>query len=125
MLAVLVTLVQFAIGLRFSFLLPEIALHTFSSIGATWKRTHSNALRILAVIFLADLPLYFSLSLLRGVERSVRVTSAVLVVMSVTERLLLFVSLAVVTGAVAVSYRIRMDLNPNSDQQIIAASPSL
>jgi hypothetical protein len=106
---VLVT--ELAVAIRFTFILPAIALDSYKGLKAAWRQTRSVALRIMAVIFLSGLPINCATSILHTIEKSSADQPPLfLIVLGTVDVLLLFLSAAVTAGALAVSFRQRMNL---------------
>jgi hypothetical protein len=97
------------IGTRFFFLLPAIAVDSYRGLKSVWQQSHSVVLRIMAVVLLSSLPINCGESILRRVEASVKDVPLIVLVLGFGDVLLLFVSAAVTTGAVALCYRIRVE----------------
>jgi hypothetical protein len=108
-LACVVLIAELALGIRFTFILPAIAVDSYSGLKTAWKQTRSVVLRIMAVIFLSGLPINCGTSILHRIETTSADQPPLLVVLGTVGVLLLFLSAAVTTGAIAVSFRSRMD----------------
>lgn len=108
-LGLVLLLVEVAIGLRFTFLLPAIALDSYRGLEAVWKQTRSVVLRIMAVIFLSGLPINCGTAILHQIESASANQPSLLLVLGTADILLLFLSGAVTAGAIAVSYRFRTE----------------
>lgn len=110
LLACVVLIAELAVGVRFTFILPAIALESYVGLKAAWRQTRSVVLRIIAVIFLSGLPINCGTSILHRIETTSADQPPLLVVLGTVDVFLLFLSAAVTTGAIAVSFRHRTDL---------------
>jgi len=106
-LAAAIGLAEIVIGLRFAFILPAIALDNFQGPKLAWEQTRSTVLRIMGVIALSSLPINCGTSIVRRAESSTKQIQA-LIVLGLADLLLMFLSLVVSSGAVAICYRFRM-----------------
>jgi len=108
-----------AVVTRFSFILPAIAVDSYVGLETAWKQTRSVVLRIIAVVFLSQLPIDFGWSILGQINQHLIETTSAdqapllvflgVVVFTAVGVLLLFLNAAVLAGAIAVCFRYRMD----------------
>ena len=108
-LACIILIVEIALGLRFTFLLPAIAVDSYRGLKTAWTQTRSVVLRIMAVIFLSVLPINCGTAILHEIERAAADQPSLVLVLGTADVFLLFLSGAVTAGAIAVSYRFRME----------------
>jgi hypothetical protein len=131
-LACVLLIANIAVGIRFTFIWPAIAVDSYVGLKTAWKQTRSVVLRIIAVCFLSQFPIGFGIGFETSILRRIilhlsETTSAdqapLLVVLGAAdvfvEVLLLFLSTAVNAGAIAVSFRYRMDPAPFVARQAV------
>jgi hypothetical protein len=108
-LAAVIGVAEIVVGLRFTFVLPAIALDSFAGVRSAWNQTRSTILRIMGAIFLTFLPINCGGAIVHRAERSAQLPSS-LIVLGLLGLLLVFLSLAVEVGAIAICYRFRTGL---------------
>jgi len=115
---------ELAVGIRFTFLLTSIALDSFQGLKQAWRQTKSVVLRIMAVIFLSNLPVNVASGIVRYLEGSLSEPTPLLA-LGLVDVFLLFLLAAVTIGAIAVCYRYTIEPEvPNFEKPLPAvASP--
>lgn len=105
-LGLILLAVAIPLGLRFSFVLPSVALEDRMGFGASWHRTKGSIWRIVALGALAGLPFSIAQSILRAFVKQMSDTPG-LIVAGFAQVVVSVLLAASATGAMTLAYKFR------------------